>query len=117
MATAAVHNRYTPVIASNTTTAARASAAERRDQLPRGSRRTAAAVLRTYTRTSDPVVSSTSGRGLNPAAAATASAIADRLDTSARLRRGTSPVLLPCASQAGSAPSRPSAAPSFAAPA
>lgn len=96
--------------------AAKAPTAARRDQLRCGKRRIAAAVPSTYTNTKDPVAKSTSSCApiRNSAVAANAT---DRTETTARLRRGISPTLLPCASQAGSAPSRARAAPSFAAPA
>ncbi|BCJ62151.1 hypothetical protein Jiend_55730 [Micromonospora endophytica] len=65
----------------------------------------------------DAVVASTSGRTPRPAAAVASRAANASAATTAKLCRGTSPATLPRLSQPGSAPSRPSAAPNFAAPA
>lgn len=65
----------------------------------------------------EPVVSSTSGFVPVSVSVTEASAANDSAEITARLRRGTSPASLPRASRAGSAPSRPRAAPSLAAPA
>jgi len=108
---------YRPVSASNPSTLTRATRAAAQAQLRHGSRRSAAAVPTTYTRTKEPVVHSTSTWRLTWKAATTPSATREARTITVRLRRGTSPALLPRANQAGSAPSRPSAAPSLAAPA
>src|SRR5262249_14966035 len=94
-----------------------ATTAARLDHVPRGNSRSAAAVPSTYTRTNDPVVSKTDGRRPTPVSAVMPSATPASAAVTSNDRRGTSPTLLPRANQAGSAPSRPNAAPSRADPA
>ena len=77
----------------------------------------AAAAPVSYTITKHPDVTSTSGFGPTSDSVVAASATTASTAITPRLRRGTPPTWLPCASHAGNAPSRPSAAPSLAAPA